>query len=208
MKVVIIIAGSCRPRNERCVENIEILKKCFSGIDFETVYVSHNSGPSTYIKNNCQIDNLILLKDRSEEYIWSQFPKVMGRNAKKGWYSQPNIYKYRQKIKVAIDFVKETIPDCTHICLTRPCLRVEIDPRSANDDSYNVIHFGIPYVDDTFGFSTKEIFYKMWDYGDRSILQNYKSVDSDEELVRLIANKYDIKVSGLIHTQYQKRPAE
>lgn len=194
MKVCILIAGFCRPDRKYCVENIAILKSCFdqARIEYKTIFVDDLNSNSKYIKRNIKLDSTILLK-KDDIKLRSQFPKVYCCNAiKRGIVLQDNIWMLRQKIKIGLDYIKEFYSDYTHICLARPCTRVIFNPLKCKDFCYNVWCGDFLSIDDRFGFATKEIMYKLWDYGDGKVLKQFNKVNSSEEFLSMLADRNKI----------------
>lgn len=207
MKTVLLIAGFCRPNKESCISNINSLKNSFKDKEIETVYVDDSNQDSYSIIQECKIDNSILIKKVEDSKILEQFPNISFINAKKGLCSQANIFRFRQKIKLGIDLIKEYIPDCTHICLCRPCLKIDFDTNFYKEGLYNVLSAGIEFVDDGFGWANKEIFNIVWDYKDKQIFNKAEKyeLESDEEFVKYITwiNKIDVNLMKC--KAYEKR---
>lgn len=213
MKLGILIAGFCRPNKKYCVENISLLKNSFKGFNYTTVYVDDNNPNSRYVANNAKVKDVILISRQDDHDIIEKFPYGWCKNARKGWCSQANIWRLREKINIGLSFIKENYKDITHICYSRPCMRVEIDPVNFKQDRYYVRDL-IDYdpdngdhgaVDDRFGFAPIDLFSKVWSQ-DKKLLDRFPYVSNHEEFLKLVVDQEKIPVEQQRFKTYIIRP--
>ncbi len=89
MKIAMMFIGLCRPKVEDCIDNIETLKSKFCLHDVDTYLTEYNTSSSRILAEH--VDNLILTKRESDEFINGLFPsapqnKLYHEIYRKHWY--------------------------------------------------------------------------------------------------------------------------
>ncbi len=197
MKIALIICGPSRPTVEDVVRQIEITKSSFKDYDLDTYFFTYNDEMTKEVVSRTKIDNLILLQRQSDWLVNISFPQVECKNAKKGWCSQLNIWRLRQRVNVAINYLEDIdiITQYQALVYARPDNGVRIDPKKyLGNRFYNVVHCDYDYIDDRFGIARPDIFKKVWGYDkDKTELKEMSKVDSDEQYLRLICEQKEVE---------------
>ena len=162
-KIAIIFRGPIRPDVESVAKNIRLLKENFSKFDVDTYLITWNNiGVSNFITNE-GIDNLLIIKEPSKEFI-SQ--KLTTRTKENSLFDRN--YKAFWSVRTGIKLVLDTKINYDWIVLTRTDLAVHIEDieKWLSGDDYVMPTQENYIINDQFGIAKPMIMDKAWDYID------------------------------------------
>ncbi len=195
MKIGIMFVGLCRPTTEDCISNIRLLKDSFKDYDCDTYLTDYNSDSSRELSK--YVDNLILIKRESDEFIKNLFPNVECINAKNDLCSQVNIWRLRRKIRNTLSYIESTGIKYDFLVYSRPCLCIKVDTKKVlNKGWYTAPNLGDDYIDDRFGVAEPHIMKSVWWYSQEHELANIRRYKNNEAFTKSICFDNDIKMNS------------